>query len=268
VSNSLRQLRELFDDPLFVRAARGVVPTPRALELGGPIREGLGRLQAALGEPRFDPATDERRFVVAASDFVQLIVLPRLLAELAREAPGVSIEVRAWGRHQVPEQLAGGQIDLALGYFDGVPGGHGHRVLFEEPYACIVREGHPRVNKRLTAKIWASIPHVVVSESPSGSPTAVDKALARVGLERSIALHVSQFLVVPSIVASTDLSAAIDRRVATAFPLPLRVFPPPVPLPAGRVSMVWHRRSQDDPASRWLRRVVEAAATPPLAGDA
>ena len=262
LSNSLRQLRELFGDPLFTRAPRGVVPTPRALALGPLVREGLARLQAALGEPSFDPATAERRFTIAASDFVQLVVLPALLAELAREAPGVSVVVRGWGKHDVPNGLASGELDLALGYFDRVPARHRHRILFEEPFACIVREGHPRVKRRLSAKLWASIPHVVVSESAAAGPTRVDRALAVLGLERKVALRVSHFLVVPSIVASTDLSAAIDRRVALAFNLPLQVFEPPLPLPSGRAALVWHERTHTDPALTWLRDVVARAARP------
>lgn len=157
VSNSLRQLRLLFDDALFVRAPRGVAPTPRAVALGPHVREGLARLEVALGAPEFDPKTAERRFMIAASDFVQLVVLSRSSAR--RQAP------------------------------------HGEDV-------------------------------------------------------------------VPSIVASSNLSAAIDRRVALAFRLPLRVFEPPVPLASGRVAMVWHEHAETDPAHAWLREAVRKAATP------
>jgi len=263
LSNSLRQLRVLFDDPLFLRGARGVSPTPRALGLGPLVREGLSRFEIALGKPEFDPASAERRFVIAATDFVQLVVLPRLLDTLRRTAPGIRLSVRGWGQQVVPQQLANGQFDLALGYFDRAPPQHVARQLFEEPYVCIVRRGHPGVGKTLTAKAWASIPHVVVSESPHSEPTAVDRALKAVGLERTVALTVSHFLVVPSIVASSDLAAAVDRRVALAFELPLRVFKPPVPLPKGRVSMVWHARTSEDPALNWLRETIHRAARGP-----
>jgi DNA-binding transcriptional LysR family regulator len=255
MSNALARLRVLFDDPLFLRSPRGIVPTPRALALGPLVRDGLSRLETALGEPAFDPETEERTFVIAASDFVQLVVLPRLLARVGRLAPRVRLEIRAWGRHVVPAELAGGEVDVALGYFDRVPAQHRHHVLFEEPYAVIVRRGHPLVGKKLTAKTWAAIPHVVVGEERG--PTQVDRALARVGLERTVALRVPQFLVVPAIVAASDLSAAIDRRVALAANLPLRIFEPPVPLPRGRVAMVWHERTARDPALAWLHTSIE-----------
>jgi DNA-binding transcriptional LysR family regulator len=257
MSNSLRQLRGLFDDPLFVRAPRGVTPTPRALALGPHVREGLARLQTALGEPTFEPSSAEQTFVLSASDFVELVLLPPLLKRLATEAPGVRIDVRPWGRHEVPDLR---EIDLALGYFDRIPPKHHVKKLFEEPYACIVRKRHPAVKQRLTAKIWASIPHVVVSESRDGGPTAIDRALAERGLSRTVALRVSHFLLVPAIVASTDLAAAIDRRVALAFDLPIAVFEPPVPLPIGKVAMVWHERTDRDPALRWFRALLESVA--------
>lgn len=260
LSNSLHKLRALFDDPLFVRAPRGVSPTPRAVALGPHVREGLARLELALGAPGFDPKTAQRSFIVAASDFVQLVVLPRLVDELAAEAPGIRIDVRGWGRHVVPDTLARGDADVAIGYFGHVPDRHHRAQLFEEPFACIVRRGHPLVGKRLTAKTWAQIPHVVVSEAPDHAPTQVDRALAKVGLRRTVALRVSHFLVVPSIVASSDLSAAIDRRVALAFKLPLAVFEPPVPLPRGKVTMVWHERADNDPAQAWLRSKIQAAS--------
>jgi len=225
------------------------------------VRDGLAQLERALGEQRFDPLTSERRFVLAASDFVQLVVLPKVLDAITKSAPNVRVEVRSWGRHSVPTQLVDGEFDVVLGYFDQIPAGHEQQALFEEPYACIVREGHPAVGKRLTAKVWASIPHVVVSEAVRSGPTGVDRALRAVGLQRKVALTVPHFLVVPSIVATSDLSAAIDRQVALAFPLPLRVFPPPLPLPVGRVSMVWHERTSADPALRWLRGLL-ASATP------
>jgi DNA-binding transcriptional LysR family regulator len=257
MSNSLQRLRELFDDPLFVRAPRGMTPTPRALALGNHVREGLARFQLALGEPTFDATTAEQTFVLAASDFVELVLLPPLWKRLAKEAPGVRIDVRPWGRHEVPDLR---DVDLALGYFDRIPPRHHVKKLFEEPYACIVRKRHPAVKKRLTAKIWASIPHVVVSESRDAGPTAIDKALAAEGLSRSVALRVSHFLLVPAIVASTDLAAAIDRRVALAFELPLAIFEPPVPLPPGKIAMVWHDRTDADPALRWFRTQLESVA--------
>jgi len=124
MSSSLAQLRVLFDDPLFRRTPRGIEPTPRALELGDPIRRGLGLFDRALTPRSFDPASESRVFVLATSDYVEFVLLPPLLKRLAREAPGVRLEVRPWGLHHVPKTLHSGEVDLMIGFYDEVPAHH------------------------------------------------------------------------------------------------------------------------------------------------
>jgi len=266
MSSSLAQLRRLMDDPLFRRAPHGIEPTPRAVELAGPVREGLRHFARALGKRTFDPAADARTFVVAASDYVELVLLPPLLERVAREAPGVRIEVRPWGLQEVPRSLALGEVDLVLGYYDEVPARHRDELLFDEVYTCIVRRDHPTVRKELSLAKWLALPHVLVSQRGE-SPGSVDRALAARGLARTIGARVSHFLLVPVLVARTDLVAAIGARVAATFanPLRLRAFAPPVALPSARTGQVWHEQMHDDPAHRWLRRVIaeESAALPP-----
>ncbi len=116
MSNSLAQLRALFDDALFVRTAHGIEPTSRAIELHAPVREGLHRLEQALAPRHFDPKTANRVFVIAASDHVELVVLPGLLRRLGKVAPRVRVEVRPWGLHEVPAGLARGGAELKVGF--------------------------------------------------------------------------------------------------------------------------------------------------------
>jgi DNA-binding transcriptional LysR family regulator len=130
VSNALRQLRSLFDDPLFLRRSAGVEPTPRALALVEPVRRGLDALGDALAPPRFDAKTADRRFVIATSDYVELVLLPPLLARLSAEAPGVRLEIVPWGLHEVPALLARGEADLMIGYYGRVPPAHRDVNLF------------------------------------------------------------------------------------------------------------------------------------------
>ena len=144
MSNSLRQLRALFDDELFVRAPRGVVPTARALSLAEPVRRGLSLLEGAVAPPTFDPSRDARTFVLSADDYVQLVVLPPLLTALAARAPHVRLKVVHSARHAVPEGLARGEVDLAFGWFGAPPPRHRREKLFTERFTCVVRRGHPR----------------------------------------------------------------------------------------------------------------------------
>lgn len=258
MSNSLSQLRSLFGDPLFSRRAHGLEPTPRALGLAEPIRQGLRLLGTALTPPSFDPETARRSFVVEASDYVEFVLMPPLLQTLSREAPGVNVEVRPWGKHEVPSSLARGEADLMIGYYDELPPQHRHRLLFDEEYVCIVRKGHPRVGKKLTLERYLELEHVLVSQR-ADTPGSVDRALAAKGKRRRVVARVSHFLMVPMLVARTDLVAALSRRVVTplAGPLNLRLLPPPLALPRGKIGQVWHDQLEADPAQRWFRELVQ-----------
>ncbi|HET7543428.1 MAG TPA: LysR family transcriptional regulator [Polyangiaceae bacterium] len=257
MSSSLAQLRVLFEEPLFRRTPRGIEPTPRALELGEPIRRGLLLFDRALTPQSFDPGTDSRVFVLGTSDYVEFVLLPPLLKRLAREAPGVRVEVRPWGLQQVPKALQAGELDLMIGFYDELPAHHAETLLFDENYVCIARKGHPGLGRKPTLKSWLAQKHVLVSQQGS-SPGSVDRALAARNLKRTIGARVSHFLLVPTLVARTDLVAAVNARVATAFAdsLGLRVFAPPLPLPKGRIGQVWHEQLEHDPAQRWFRRVI------------
>ena len=262
VSNALAQLRLALGDPLFVRARRGVVPTERAQELAGPVRQALAIVDTALeGTGAFDPQKSTRSFVIAASDYTEYVVLPALLRHLEREAPGVRIEVRSWGYHEVPASLEAGEVDLMLGYYGALPPGHHEQPLFQEEYVCIVRKGHPTVRGRLTLKRYLALGHVLVTQRP-GSIGSVDTALGRMGLSRRIGARVSHFLMVPQLVAETDLVAALSRRIAEPAlkALSLSLHAPPLELPKSSVGQVWHERTHDDAANRWLRGVMAQIA--------
>lgn len=262
MSNSLKQLRALFDDPLFLRGQRGVTPTARALSLAGPIRSGLAAFEQALAPQRFDPRRAERTFVVLASDYMEFVLLPPLVRRLAKEAPGVKIHARAWGLHEAAPALADGSADLMLGYTNDVPAQHREQILFEEEYVCVLRKGHPRVAKRLSLPAYVELEHVVVSQHATSGAASVDRALAARGLERRIGARVSHFLMVPRLVAETDMVAALSRRVAEPLSraFAVRVLAPPLKLPKSRPSQVWHERSHTDPSHAWLRDLVADVA--------
>jgi DNA-binding transcriptional LysR family regulator len=257
MSSSLAQLRTLFDDPLFRRGAHGIEPTPRALALAAPLSEGLRLLERTLSAESFDPATSKRTFVLAASDHVEMILLPDLMRRLSRTAPGIRVEVRPWGLQEVPAMLARGEADLMIGFYGEVPPRHEQEPLFEDRYTCIVRRGHPRVGKRLSLKAWLELEHVLVSQQ-RGARGSVDRALEAMGLSRKIGAQVSHFLLVPLLVARTDMVAAVSEFVAAAFaePMGLRRFAPPIALPAGRVGQVWHEQMATDGGHLWLRETI------------
>lgn len=257
MSNSLRNLRAVFGDPLFLRTSHGIVPTPRARELAGPVREAMRLLERALGPLQFEPASSTRTFTLLASDYVEFVLLPRLLGYLGRHAPGVRLRVLPWGLQRVPDELARGDADLMIGFYDRVPAHHREQLLFDERYVCIVRKGHPRVGRRLTLGTYVAMKHIMVSQSGEAT-SGIDRALAALGRTREVSLRVSHFLNVPTLVANSDLVASLSRRVAEPFArmLPLQLFEPPLRLRTSRIGMVWHDSLHDDPAQRWLRGAV------------
>jgi DNA-binding transcriptional LysR family regulator len=262
VSNALAQLRGILGDPLLVRGPGGMVPTERALALAAPLRAALAQLEHGLGPSTpFDPATADRRFTLATNDFVAFALLPKLLARLSREAPGVRLQVRAWQEHYVPADLERGEADLMLGIFRKLPPRHHQTPLFEDRFVCVARRGHPQVRGKLTLATYVKLPHVLVSHQPDGRGV-VDDALARRGLTRTVVLRVSHFLLVPAIIAGTDYVAALSEHVARPFAKawPLQLLPPPLPLPVGDVSVVWHERTHASPAHAWLRGVISETA--------
>ena len=218
-------------------------------------------MQAALAGSSFDPARSERRFVIAASDYVELVLLPALLRRLGQLAPRVRLQLRPWGLHEVPAELARGEVDLMLGFYDKVPPQHREQKLFQDEYVCVVRRGHPKVKSKLTLSQYLELSHVLVS-ARADSPGSVDRALAQLGKTRTVGARVSHFLTVPVLVSRTDFVAALDRRVAEVFaaPLGLKLFPPPLKLQKGTIGQVWHEQQQSDPGAGRVRAVRQAAA--------
>ncbi len=258
VSNALAQLRALLGDPLLIRRAGGMVPTDRALSLAQPVRAALLAVEQTLTPPAaFDPATARRDFVVMTNDFVAFALLPRLLARLQREAPGIRLHVRAFQEHIVPPELDRGDADLSLGFAFTLPAGHQAVDLFRDRFVLVARKGHPAVPGRITLSGYTRLAHVVVSHEPNARGV-VDDALAALGMTRQVALRLSHFLLVPPVVAATDYVAALSEVVARPMSrrLPLQILKMPLQVPTATVRLIWNDRTTASPAHAWLRGVV------------
>jgi DNA-binding transcriptional LysR family regulator len=259
VSNALGQLRALLGDPLLVRRAGGMAPTERALALVEPVRAAMLAVERSLAPPaRFDPATAERDFIIATNDFVAFALLPRLLARLQREAPGVRLQVRAFQQHAVAPDLARGEADLAFSFARTLPASYRAADLFQDRFVFVARRGHPAVRGRITLPVYLRLAHVVVSQEPNARGV-VDDLLAERGKSRQVALRLSHFLLVPPVLATTDYVAALSELVArpAARSLPLQILKMPLEVPSGTVRMIWHERTEASPAHAWLRGVID-----------
>jgi DNA-binding transcriptional LysR family regulator len=262
-SHALARLRLLLRDPLFVRDRQAFEPTTRAAALAQPLRQALIDLERALSPaPVFEPRTTRRRFTIATADYAQFVLLPELVKRLTREAPGVDLWLRIFTEPN-PERAASEEADVVIGPRLDVSMGGAivERSLFDERFVCILRSGHPALNKRWTPERFAALQHVLIA--PGGKPGGtVDEALARLKLDRRVTVGVPHFLSAPYIVATSDLVATVPERLAhlVSRSLSLEVKEPPIPVPGFAVFLYWHRRFHDDPAHVWLRSQIVAAS--------
>ena len=253
----LARLRELFGDPLLLRSARGMLPTPRALELLAPIKQVLDEIDAII-QPRaaFDPDSAEHTFTLSASDYVEYALLPTLVDYLERNAPRVRLEVRPLDLQTVAKQMEIGDVDLCITGLLNAPAGMHETTLYTERIVSVVRRNHPDVGEKLTLETFCSLEHITVSVQGSSFSARIDEALAILGRRRYARLAVQHFLLVPEIVARSDMISALPERLALGYASKLRILEPPIELAALSVGQVWHERNQREPAQIWLREVV------------
>lgn len=265
MSHALARLRTELDDPLLVRVGRRMVLTARAKALAPHARDIVERLAGLFSPPpTFEPKTSTRRFVMAATDYVQLVLLPPLGLRLRSHAPGIDLGVQSMDRARVIEALRDGSLELAAGLpLRDPPPDLIQAELFRDRFVGLARRGHPRVRRQMALADLAALEHILVSPG-QGSPRGfLDGALEAQGLARRVALTVPSFLVVPHLVAESDRVAILAEGVVRPFLglLPLRTFEIPVSPPVDRISMVWHRRHDDDAGHGWLRAQLLAAAS-------
>ena len=268
MSNALAKLRKMFGDPLFVKTKEGVAPTPKALELMGPVRQALAGMEAILSTTgNFDPAAARARLTVTATDYVNFVLMPRLVPYLEKHAPGLDLDIRVANRDMADEWLEQGEIDFRIGWVRRPAAKLHFRALYDDAFVCLVRRNHPVVKSRLSAEDYCALPHVRTAvfrymELTETGPI-IDEAVAALGHRLRIAVRAPDYLSVPFIVANSSYIATVPQRLAAPFLkiLPLRMLPPPLALPAMSVSLFWHERTQASALHRWFRSAVSNVAT-------
>jgi DNA-binding transcriptional LysR family regulator len=267
MSHALSRLRAHFGDPLLVQVGRKMVLTEKAKSLLEPVQTAVMELERvfATADP-FEPETSTRTFRVAATDNLELYVLPKLFELLGQEAPHVSLRVHHltpdW-----PEALRNGDIDLKLGRESHVGSGLRCEDLFEERYACVVAKEHPVTTERLTLAEYAKLRHLVIAPTAGYADsvsTFIDARLGEQSKRRHIALSVSHFVVAPLIVAKTDLALTAAERLIRPFvkPFRLRLLELPFRPASYRLTQIWADRSHDDSGHAWFRAMIQRAARP------
>ncbi|NDL65671.1 LysR family transcriptional regulator [Acerihabitans arboris] len=264
MSAALSRLRTLFGDPLFLRSAEGLLPTPRARDIAQPTAQALRQLEAALvKKPAFVPQEASLTFTLGLSDYPAFVLLPALAMALEKQAPGVSLNVRAFiSRDSAVDLLDAGTIDVAIGVLPVHPE---NRILtksiLSDEFVTIVRRDSAAAREGMDMETFLALPHVLAS--PEGDRHGlVDQALAQMGKHRTLALTLPQMFAVPAVVARTNATATVMKRVVSGSPAlrDLVLFPPPVILPPIEFHLIWHRKSDAHPAQRWLRALISSEA--------
>ncbi|ANM04286.1 LysR family transcriptional regulator protein [Rhizobium phaseoli] len=256
MSRQLARLRETTGDPLLVRAGRGLVPTPRALEL----RERVGRIvedgRAVLRPAEaLDLSRLVRTFTLRASEGFAESFGPDLIARLSGQAPGVRLRfVQKPDKDSAP--LRDGSVDLETGVVDDTIGPEVRtQALFRDRFVGVVRIGHPLCREEITPARYAAGGHIAVSRRGLDK-RSIDGALNALGLERQVATIVGGFSTALALARASDLIASVPERHTLALRAGMHSFPLPVPTPELTISLLWHPRMDVDPGHRWLRGCV------------
>ncbi len=255
LSGKLHRMRELFSDPLFVREARGVVPTPRAEELAPRIKTALAGLENVFETKGFDPTVAEGTIVVAAADYALSTVVGPLFKEFRRVAPKVRLAVMPLNTETLNEQMRSGRVDFALTIPSLAPQKSYTRAIFQERYLCAVRADHPFANTNVDLDAFCDCEHLIVSPYKGDSTGPTDLALARIGRARRIGLVIPSFEVAGAVLEQTDLMAVLPERTLATKTRNLHVFLPPLDIKGFTLMSVWTERVQEDPLHSWFREL-------------
>jgi DNA-binding transcriptional LysR family regulator len=257
VSLALGRLRRQFNDPLFVRTSSGMVPTPHAATLVEPLRQALELLRLATQQQVvFDPGQSNRTFQIAMTDISHLEFLPALINRINAQAPGVRVKVLRIAS-DTGRLLESGDIDLAVGFMPQLEAGFYQQKLFDQSFACVVCQDHPRVRARMTEALFKREKHVGIT-APGTGHDLVEHALAQLKIERNVALWLPTLPGVGNLLASTELVATVPERIAQMLVRIARVkaLVPPFVFPEFSIKQHWHERFQYDPTNQWLRSLV------------
>jgi len=257
VSHALERLRNLFDDPLFVRASNRMRPTPRAIELAVPIQMALKNIQDVLVQPsQFSPDKLERTFVISMSDYCATVILPPLIKELSQTAPHVRLEVLAPATSDAQRGLESGAFDLIIGNRD-VTAGIYQQKLFDDEFVCMLSQDHEEIGEALSLEAYLENLHIIFA--PSARKDKLENSLRKQGIKRNVALKVPHILVIPQILKGTPYLVTLPRKLAEALDVTfLRLLKPPVECPEIPVMQYWHEALNNDPAHRWLRKLIHS----------
>jgi DNA-binding transcriptional LysR family regulator len=265
VSASLKRLRDFAGDPLLVRSGAGMVPTDAALRMVEPAASILRAAEMLFSDARgFEPATAQHTFRVGASDYLDPLFLPQLVAQIKSQAPLCHIEILPLSAaSDYRAQLAQGEVDVVVGNWATPPDDLHLGRLFGDEAVSLVATNHPAVRRGWDASAWLAADHIAPTPTHPGAKGVIDDHLDSLGLQRNITARCPHFGLIPAMVASTLLVLTTGRQYCDRYVdhLPLTILPCPIVFPRMMYYQLWHERTHTAAAAKWLRERVKTVAT-------
>jgi len=258
LSKVLRRLRSHFGDPLLVRVGLSMRPTPKAVELLEPLRQLLAASDMLRASTRdFDPATSDREFSILVTEVGMIQTVPVLMRRLEARGPNLRLRALPLDPRPLEARLEAGEADLAIGAFPQAAPTLRRQSLFLDPFASVVRRGHPRLAELGRIDGFRRERHIVVIASPTGHAAhrSLERALAAALEPEMVQVRVPSFLAGAFLASRTDGVATIPRKLAEflARDLRLQLFDPPLGLEPIAIDQLWHERMHRDEGHRWFR---------------
>ena len=265
VSAALKRLRGLAGDPLLVRSGIGMVPTEAALRMIEPSARILREAEVLFSDARgFDAATATTTFSLAASDYLDPLFLPKLVAQIKHLAPLCHVEIHPLSNDSdYGLRLAQGEFDIVIGNWPAPPD-HLHMArLFDDEVVCLVSKDHPAIRKSWDSESWLASEHIAPTPTYPGAKGVIDMHLDTLGLHRNITVRCPHFGLIPAMVANTLLVLTTGRQYCDRFDglLPVKILSCPIAFPPLSYYQLWHERTHATASAKWLRERVKSVAT-------
>ncbi|SFB69858.1 transcriptional regulator, LysR family [Polaromonas sp. OV174] len=266
VSAALKRLRGLAGDPILVRAGAAMVPTDAGLRMIEPSASILRAAGMLFSDARgFEPATAQTTFRLAASDYLDPLFLPQLVAQIKSQAPLCHIEIHPLSAESdYRAQLAQGKVDIVIGNWAAPPDDLHLARLFGDEVVCLVAKDHPAVRRAWDSASWLAAEHIAPMATHPGAKGVIDEYLASRGWQRNITVRSPHFGLMPAMVASSLLVMTTGRQYCERYAgqLAVKILPCPIEFPRMMYYQLWHERTHASNAAKWLReRVKSVAAT-------
>jgi DNA-binding transcriptional LysR family regulator len=272
MSNGLKRLRDLLNDPILVRTSDGMVPTERARELAPIVRGVLLTLEETLQPNRdFEPLHSNRVFRIMASDYAASTLIPALLKKMRVQAPLTSLDIMT-PSDVTFHDVENGKVDMAINRFDQLPQSFHQKTVWRDSFSCLINASNPVV-KNFNLDSYLKSQHIWVSKTGFGVGVGmdpkdvqklgwVDEALAKLGKQRTISVFTRNYHVAMHLAVGIDLIATLPSRAAKLYENDptMAIMDPPFAIPSIELKMIWSPLLHQDASHIWFRRLIVETA--------